>query len=111
MIVEGYGLPKEYSSEIEELKSSSNFRLMKYKVAENGEVYKTALLPHTDKSALTVLCENQVEGLEVLTKSNQWVPVKIPQEGFVVIVGDVLKVCMHIVDVHLMIITDFFFFL
>ncbi|KAK7377269.1 hypothetical protein VNO80_02691 [Phaseolus coccineus] len=91
MIVEGYGLPKEYSSEIEELQSCSNFRLMKYKVGENGEVCETALLPHTDKSALTILCENQVEGLEVLTKSNQWVPVKIPQEGFVVIVGDVLK--------------------
>ncbi|KAL9330903.1 hypothetical protein ACSQ67_000513 [Phaseolus vulgaris] len=91
MIVEGYGLPKEYSSEIQELQSCSNFRLMKYKVGQNSEVCETGLLSHTDKSALTILCEFQVEGLEVLTKSNQWVPVKIPQEGFVVIVGDVLK--------------------
>ncbi|CAJ1972130.1 unnamed protein product [Sphenostylis stenocarpa] len=91
MLVEAYGLPKEYTSDIEELKSSSNFRLMKYKVPESGEVCETALLPHTDKSALTILCENQVEGLEVLSKSQEWVPVKIPEEGFVVIMGDVLK--------------------
>jgi len=49
MIVEGYGLPKEYSSEIEELKSCSIFRLIKYKVDENGEVCEPALLPHRQK--------------------------------------------------------------
>lgn len=92
MILEGYGLPKQYTSDIEQMKSSSNFRLMKYKVPQNAEFCETALLPHTDKSALTILCENEVQGLEVLTKSNKWIPLKIPQEGFVVIIGDVLKV-------------------
>jgi len=96
MIVEGYGLPKKYSSKIEEFKSSCHFRLMKYKVAENGEVCEAALLPHTDKSALTILFDNQVEGLQVLTKSNQWIPVKIPQEGFVVMVGDAFKVSIYL---------------
>ncbi|KAG4954017.1 putative 2-oxoglutarate-dependent dioxygenase AOP1.2 [Glycine soja] len=91
MILEGYGLPKQYTSDIEQMKSSSNFRLMKYKVPQNAEFCETALLPHTDKSALTILCENEVQGLEVLTKSNKWIPLKIPQEGFVVIIGDVLK--------------------
>ncbi|XP_020207078.1 probable 2-oxoglutarate-dependent dioxygenase AOP1 [Cajanus cajan] len=91
MILEGYGLPKQYTSDIEEMKSSSNFRLIKYIVPQNDEVCEIGLLPHTDKSALTILCENEVQGLEVLTKTNKWIPLKIPQEGFVVLVGDILK--------------------
>ncbi|KAK7384757.1 hypothetical protein VNO78_30458 [Psophocarpus tetragonolobus] len=92
MIQEGYDLPKQYTSEIEEMKSSSNFRLMKYKVPQSGdEVCETALLPHTDKSAVTILCQNEVQGLEVLSKSNNWIPLKIPNQGFAVIIGDVLK--------------------
>ena len=97
MIIDGYGLPKQYTSTIEELKSRSSFRLMKYKVPEINKDCETALVSHTDKNTLTILCQNEVQGLEVLTKTNQWIRLNIPQGGFVVIVGDTLKVlsCMY----------------
>lgn len=96
MILEGYGLPQHYISDVENMTSTSNLRLMKYKVPEkNSEV---ALVPHTDKNTLTILCQNDVQGLEVLTKTGKWTQFKIPQNGFVVFVGDILKVINVIVD-------------
>ncbi|KAL2318316.1 hypothetical protein Fmac_032192 [Flemingia macrophylla] len=91
MILEGYCLPKQYTWDIEEMNSSCNLRLIKYRVPESGQVCENALLPHTDKSALTILCENEVQGLQVLTKTNKWIPIKIPHQGFVVLVGDILQ--------------------
>lgn len=91
MIVEGLGLPKRYNSDAEKMKSSSNLRLMKYRVP-SGQDLEPGLVPHTDKSALTILCQNDVRGLQVLTKQGNWVQLNPPQYGFIVFVGDVLKV-------------------
>ncbi|KAK7320713.1 hypothetical protein VNO77_30437 [Canavalia gladiata] len=91
MILEGYGLPKHYSSDVEDMNWNCNFRLMKYKAPEGDKDFEAALLPHTDKSSLTILSQNGVQGLQVLSKTNKWIELKIPEEGFVVIVGDVLK--------------------
>jgi isopenicillin N synthase-like dioxygenase len=97
MILDGYGLPKQYTSTIEELKYHSSFRFMKYKVPEINKDCEIALVPHTDKNTLTILCQNEVQGLEFLTKDNKWIQLDIPQEGCIVIVGDTLKVlsCMY----------------
>ncbi|GAU15150.1 hypothetical protein TSUD_08880 [Trifolium subterraneum] len=91
MIVDGYGLPKQYTSTIEELNYHSSLRLMKYKVPQINKDCEIALVSHTDKNSLTILCQNEVQGLEVLTKENKWIQVQIPQGGFIVIVGDTLK--------------------
>ncbi|GAU15149.1 hypothetical protein TSUD_08870 [Trifolium subterraneum] len=92
MIVDAYDLPKQYNSNIEELKSRSNLRLHKYKVpAEVNKDSEIGLTPHTDKNTLTFLCQNDVQGFEVLPKTNKWIHVDIPQGGIVVIVGDTLK--------------------
>ncbi|KAK7311853.1 hypothetical protein RJT34_10272 [Clitoria ternatea] len=92
MIVEGYGLPQHYTSEMEKIGSSSNLRLIKYNVPhKTSNDSETALLPHTDKSAITILCENEVKGLQVLSKSGKWTQLEIPQGGFAVLVGDILK--------------------
>jgi hypothetical protein len=99
MILDGYGLPKQYTSNIEELKSRSNLRLHKYKVpAEVNKDCEIGLTPHTDKNTLTILCQNDVQGFEILTKTNKWIQVDIPQGGCVAIVGDTLKVlsCLHL---------------
>ncbi|KAJ1417258.1 Oxoglutarate/iron-dependent dioxygenase [Sesbania bispinosa] len=74
--------------------STSNSRLMKYKVPEkkkNNDASKVGLIAQTDKSALAILCQNEIQGLQVLTKTGKWIDLKIPQNGFVVIVGDILK--------------------
>ncbi|XP_057513217.1 probable 2-oxoglutarate-dependent dioxygenase AOP1 [Actinidia eriantha] len=50
------------------------------------------LIPHTDKNFLTILCQNEVQGLEVLSReSGNWVRLMIPQGFFVILVGDSLK--------------------
>ncbi|KAJ1417257.1 Oxoglutarate/iron-dependent dioxygenase [Sesbania bispinosa] len=93
MILEGYGLPQNYISDVENMMSTSNSRLMKYNVPEknNNDTSEVGLIAHTDKSALAILCQNEVQGLQVLTKTGKWIDLKIPQNGFVVIVGDILK--------------------
>lgn len=105
MILDGYGLPKQYTSDIEKLKSSSNFRLIKYKVHDEINKDCEALLPHTDKNTLTILCQNEVQGLEVLTKSNKWIQLNIPQGGFAVLIGDTLKVLNFMHLLHLLLIS------
>ncbi|XP_020202974.1 probable 2-oxoglutarate-dependent dioxygenase AOP1 [Cajanus cajan] len=89
MIVEGYDLPKHYISDVENMKSSNYSRLAKYKAPER----KTEVAPpHTDKNArLTILCQNDVHGLQVLSKDGKWIALEIPQHGFVVLVGDILQ--------------------
>ncbi|KAL2346765.1 hypothetical protein Fmac_000765 [Flemingia macrophylla] len=91
MIKEGYDLPQHYNSEIENMKISSNSRLIRYKVPKDKNNSETALVMHTDKNALTIFCENEVQGLQVLSKTCKWIDVKLPQDGFVVIIGEILK--------------------
>ncbi|WVZ18032.1 hypothetical protein V8G54_005354 [Vigna mungo] len=69
------------------MKSCTQIRLNMY----NTDANKSAYNGHTDKDTLTVLCQNEVQGLQMLSKSGKWVDVKIPQNCFVVIVGDALK--------------------
>ncbi|BAT78208.1 hypothetical protein LR48_Vigan04g214100 [Vigna angularis] len=92
MIVEGYGLPQHYiSSNGENMISTSFSRLIKYKVSESNNEYEIVLPSHTDGSVLTIVCQKDVPGLEVLSKTDKWNEVEIPDDGVVVIVGDILK--------------------
>ncbi|KAK4277129.1 hypothetical protein QN277_015174 [Acacia crassicarpa] len=94
MIVEGFDLPKHYVFDVERMKSTSNFRMIKYKPppsSSSGQDLETGLIPHTDKCAITTLCQNDVQGLQVLSKQGQWIDVNVPRHGVVVVVGDILK--------------------
>ncbi|WVZ19405.1 hypothetical protein V8G54_006727 [Vigna mungo] len=91
MVVEGYGLPQHYISDAENMKNSSYSRLIKYKVSESNNECETCLPPHTDSSSLTILCQKDVQGLHVLSKTDKWIELEIPHDGFVVLVGDILK--------------------
>ena len=93
MIIEGFGLPENYASDVEMMNSSSNFRLIKYRVPPSDKRSEPSLVPHTDKNTLTILCQNDVQGLQVLTKQGNWIQLNIPRGAFVLIVGDLLKVC------------------
>jgi len=94
MIVEAYGLPEHYISDVESMKSCSQIRLNMYKSGANKGTSHDG--GHTDKDTLTVLCQNEVQGLQVLSKTGEWVDIEIPQNCFVVIVGDALKVYIYI---------------
>lgn len=90
MIFESFGMEeKHYDALVKD--STSIFRVMKYRVPMK-EDQNLGLVAHTDKNALTVLCQNDVQGLEVMTKDGNWEEVVVPKDAFTVIVGDALKV-------------------
>lgn len=84
-------MEKHYKSHVEG--TSTVLRLMKYRVGPaSADSAQLGLLAHTDKSALTILCQNEVQGLELLTKQGTWLQVQLPEASFIVFVGDALKV-------------------
>lgn len=87
MIIESFGLKRLYDSHVEE--NIGVFRVMKYTPSEHSAI---ALPAHTDKNGITILCQNEVQGLEVQTRDGNWARVDIPPHAFTVIVGDSVKV-------------------
>ncbi|KAF2301323.1 hypothetical protein GH714_022734 [Hevea brasiliensis] len=65
------------------------FRVMKYKGPQTTDT-QLGLHPHTDKNIVTILYQNQVDGLEVKTKDGEWINVKLSPDSFVVMIGDSL---------------------
>ncbi|KAI9160271.1 hypothetical protein LWI28_006734 [Acer negundo] len=80
MVLESYGLEKY----LDEHMNSTNYllRVMKYKGPQTSET-KLGLNAHTDKNIVTILFQNQVEGLEVQTKDGQWINVKPSPDCFI----------------------------
>jgi len=51
--------------------------------------------PHKDSSAITVLAQDDVGGLEVKRKPDgQWIPVKPIPDAYIINVGDVIQVIL-----------------
>lgn len=92
LILESLGIEKYYNSQKDN--STSVFRLMKY-IAPPTDAAAIGLVPHSDKSILTVLCQNEVQGLEVLSKEGNWSRLNFRKGSFIVIVGDLLKVYLY----------------
>ncbi|CAN1287529.1 Probable 2-oxoglutarate-dependent dioxygenase AOP1.2 [Linum perenne] len=90
MIFTSFGLDSQlYESYVAD--SASNLRLMKYKVPPTISLNEESG-SHTDKNGLTILGQNDVQGLEIQTKDDgEWVQVVIPDGGFIAVVGDTLK--------------------
>ncbi|KAJ6308763.1 hypothetical protein OIU76_018365 [Salix suchowensis] len=87
MIVESLGLEKY----LDEHMNCTNhlLRVMKYKGPETTET-KLGLTSHTDKNMVTILYQNQVDGLELQTKDGSWIDLKPTPDSFVVMIGDSL---------------------
>lgn len=49
------------------------------------------LVPHTDSDFLTILCQDQVEGLQLM-KDSKWVTVKPNKDALIVNIGDLFQV-------------------
>ncbi|KAK6787476.1 hypothetical protein RDI58_016001 [Solanum bulbocastanum] len=87
MIVESLGVEKYMD---EHMNSTYYFlRLMKYKAPQSSET-EMGLSAHTDKKVLTILYQNQVNGLQVLTKDGQWKNINPTPGTFTIIIGDSL---------------------
>ncbi|KAJ8773518.1 hypothetical protein K2173_005764 [Erythroxylum novogranatense] len=89
MMFESFGMERQYELHVED--NACVFRVMKYEVPLNNFDSAIGLVAHTDKNALTILCDNGVQGLEVQMKDGNWAEVVIPQNSYFVIVGDALK--------------------
>uniref|UniRef100_A0A6N2K4R0 Fe2OG dioxygenase domain-containing protein n=2 Tax=Salix viminalis TaxID=40686 RepID=A0A6N2K4R0_SALVM len=85
MIVESLGLEKY----LDEHMNSKHLRVMKYKGPETTET-KLGLSSHTDKNMVTILYQNQVDGLELQAKDGSWIDLKPTPDSFVVMIGDSL---------------------
>lgn len=89
VILDSYGLGEK--SKYSTLQSKTLLRIMKYMAPPSRE--NTIGLPvHTDKVLGTILCDDQVSGLEVETKDGQWVMLSLSPRSFVFVVGDSLMV-------------------
>ncbi|KAL6205414.1 hypothetical protein ACLB2K_022674 [Fragaria x ananassa] len=88
MILDGYGLEETSNSF---MVSKTLLKLMKY-TAPPSRYYSIGTPVHTDKAFSTILCDDQVSGLEVQTRDEQWVKLSISPRSFVFLVGDYLMV-------------------
>lgn len=90
MLFESYGVPQEhYDSHDGSI--TYMLRLMKYR-APDPEETDVGCDVHTDKSFLTILHQNEVNGLEVKTKGGDWLGYESSPSSFIVIAGDALMV-------------------
>lgn len=87
MVSERYGIEKHY----EKLQGSMSYllKLIKYRSAdrESNET-NMGIIPHTDKSFMSILHQHQVEGLEMKTKDGQWILIDPSPSSFIVMAGD-----------------------
>ncbi|CAI0422550.1 unnamed protein product [Linum tenue] len=71
-----------------------SFRVMKYKGPQTPDT-KIGLYAHTDKNIVTILYQNQVEGLEVQTKDGGWIKFQPSPNSFIVMIGDSLNAWLN----------------
>ncbi|XP_047954044.1 2-oxoglutarate-dependent dioxygenase AOP3-like [Salvia hispanica] len=92
MVFESYGAEKHHDSHV----GSTTYllRTIKYSVpkldADNSSNMGTNI--HTDKSFLSILYQNQVNGLQIQLRNGEWLDVDVPPGLFVVMAGDAYEV-------------------
>ncbi|KAD4178107.1 hypothetical protein E3N88_26698 [Mikania micrantha] len=90
MVFESYGVEKYHESFNESM--SCLLKIMKYRPSKADES-NLGMAAHTDKNFLSILDQNQVNGLEVQIKDkdddDEWVTVELLPSSFVVMATDV----------------------
>ncbi|OUZ99651.1 Oxoglutarate/iron-dependent dioxygenase [Macleaya cordata] len=92
MVFESYGIENYYDSNVKN--SQCVLRVIKYDAPRHSDDDSTTmgLLSHTDKNILTVLYQQDLPGLEVLSKEgDEWFQVSPRHGTFTVLVGETLK--------------------
>ncbi|WOK92059.1 putative inactive 2-oxoglutarate-dependent dioxygenase AOP2 [Canna indica] len=87
MILQSMGVEKYYDSHIESLEYG--LRLSEYGVPFDQES-KVALNSHLDSNTITIVCQYQIDGLEVQTRDGEWIHVVSQPNSFNVMVGESL---------------------
>ncbi|XVF74658.1 hypothetical protein PTKIN_Ptkin13bG0128900 [Pterospermum kingtungense] len=92
MILESFGLEKY----VDELINSTNYimRVIKYEGPQTSQP-TLRTIPHCDQSMLTLLYQNEINGLEIQTKDGEWISVKPSPNTFIVMIGESLSVWLN----------------
>ncbi|KAE8705076.1 gibberellin 3-beta-dioxygenase 1-like [Hibiscus syriacus] len=92
MISESFGVEKY----VDELIDSTNYQLraMKYEGSNTSEP-TSGLVVHHDQNMLTLLYQNEVNGLEIQNKYGKWMSVKPSPNSIIVIIGESLSVWLN----------------
>ncbi|MFQ6641789.1 hypothetical protein Gotur_015695, partial [Gossypium turneri] len=92
MILESFGLEKY----MDELTDTANYqlRIMKYEKPKTNE--KTMMTPaHCDQNMMTLLYQDDVNGLEIQNKDGEWMNMKLSPSSFIVMIGECLSVWLN----------------
>lgn len=90
LIFEGLGIKNHFA--LKDDHSIGLLRIAKYHIPEIDNKSSLGLVPHIDKSAFTFICQNEVQGLEILSSDGNWSELVIP-DGFLLFqLGDVFEV-------------------
>ncbi|KAI5060406.1 hypothetical protein GOP47_0024826 [Adiantum capillus-veneris] len=91
LMAESLGLPSRRFHEDFKSSTTSLFRLNHYPICPAPEL-ALGVSRHKDVGALTILLQGDVGGLEVRSKSGEWIVVKPNPDAFVINVGDITQV-------------------
>lgn len=89
MLFESLNLEKYLKEQAE--KTNYVLKLMKYRVPEPNDT-NIGLHSHADAGVMTILHQKDVEGLEIQTKYDEWLKVKLSPNMFIVMAGETLNV-------------------
>ncbi|XP_060200949.1 probable 2-oxoglutarate-dependent dioxygenase AOP1 [Lycium barbarum] len=88
MILESLGMIN-YIDEFLDPNSSFYFRFTRYKAPKSDEDRnKLGLIGHTDGNFMTIISQNQVNGLQILKKNGEWIDANVSPNSYVVLSGD-----------------------
>ncbi|KAL7140024.1 hypothetical protein ABFS83_09G093000 [Erythranthe nasuta] len=85
MVADSYGLEKYYDPLMES--SFYMTRLMRYNTPGENQC-SIGIVPHRDKSFITVIGTNEVKGLEIETRGGDWIDYEPSLGKFIVIAGE-----------------------
>ncbi|KAD4889262.1 hypothetical protein R6Q59_033866 [Mikania micrantha] len=85
MVAKSYGIEKHYES----ILGSTTYllKLIKY-ISPQGNDKILGIVPHTDKTFMSILHQNEVKGLEIKKKDGEWIEVHPSPSSFIVMAGD-----------------------
>ncbi|KAK1437399.1 hypothetical protein QVD17_03190 [Tagetes erecta] len=86
MVFESYGVEK-YDESFDE-SMAYLLKLNKYRPRKSDDETNVGAMIHTDKNFLTILSQNQMNGLEVQIKDGEWMSVDFSPSSFVVMATD-----------------------
>lgn len=95
MLAHGLGLPDNFFTKNFEEKEATMIRVNRYPPCPLPEKC-LGLGSHSDPHTLTILLQDDVGGLQVLTSDNKWIGIRPVQNSFIINIGDTLEVTLSL---------------